>query len=225
MPSILLIRHAQASFGAEDYDVLSLRGVEQVGALVDGLRERGIRADRVISGDLRRQRDTAGPCAQAVGLEVAVDSRWNEYDDRDILGHHASVPAGLEHHAGDVELSSRQFQDILNPALEAWIDAGAGGPCRETWPRFRDRLEEALRELASSLGKGETAVVVSSGGAIAAVTVGLLGLPPRTLTDLNHVSINAGITKLAVGRGGINVISVNEHAHLERPGGSLVTYR
>ena len=37
MPSILLVRHAQASFGAADYDVLSERGHEQVTALVAGL--------------------------------------------------------------------------------------------------------------------------------------------------------------------------------------------
>jgi broad specificity phosphatase PhoE len=225
MPSILLIRHAQASFGAEDYDVLSDRGAEQVDALVAGLRARGIRADRVISGDLRRQRDTASPCAAALGLEVIVDPRWNEYDDRDILTHHGEVPAGLDHRAGDAPLSSRDFQEILNGALGAWIEAGAGGPCRETWPAFSDRLAAALSELAGSLGKGETAVVVSSGGAIAALTVRLLGLPAHTLTALNHVSINAAITKLAVGRGGVTVISVNEHAHLERDGASLVTYR
>lgn len=225
MPAILLIRHAQGSFGTENYDVLSERGIEQVAALVAGLRGRGIRADRVISGDLHRQRDTAGPCAEAYGVSLAIDARWNEYVDRDILSHHALVPAGLEHREGDTALTSREFQDILDAALRAWIDAGADGPCRETWPMFRDRLETALRELAGSLGRGETALVVSSGGAIAAVTVGLMGLPPRAMTAFNHVSINAAITKLAVGRAGISVVSVNEHAHLERDGGSLVTYR
>lgn len=225
MPSILLIRHAQASFGAEDYDVLSDRGREQVGALVAGLRERGVRAQRVVSGDLRRQRDTATPCAEEFGVELEIDPRWNEYVDRDILSHHATVPAGLEHHEGDAALSSREFQEILNVALRAWIDAGAEGPCDEPWPAFAGRLSDALRELATGLGRGETAVVVSSGGAIAAVSAALMDLPPHALVTFNHVSINAAITKLTVGRGGMTLISANEHAHLERPQGSLVTYR
>lgn len=43
---------------------------------------RGIVADRVMSGGLRRQLDTAAPYAAALGLEVSVDDRWDEYDDR-----------------------------------------------------------------------------------------------------------------------------------------------
>jgi broad specificity phosphatase PhoE len=225
MPSILLIRHAQASFGTEDYDVLSEHGHAQVRALVAGLRARGVSADRVISGGLRRQRDTAGPLAAAMGVEMEIDARWDEYSDRDILGHHARVPAGLEHHAGDASLTSREFQDILDGALRAWIDAGVGGPCAETWPAFRERVAGALREFAGSLGKGQTGLAVSSGGVIAALSAALMGLPSDALTTLNHVSINASITKLAVGRGGVTVVSINEHGHLEREGESLVTYR
>jgi broad specificity phosphatase PhoE len=225
MPSILLIRHAQASFGAADYDVLSELGHRQTQALVDGLRRRGIVAHRVVSGALRRQRDTAAPCAAALGIEVAVDERFDEYVDRDILEHHAAVPAGLAVRAGDQPMSSREFQELLNVALRQWIEAGAGGPAREPWPRFLERLRAAIDSVATGLGKGETALVISSGGGIAALVASLLRLPPEAMIALNHVSINTGITKLAVGRGGITVISSNEHAHLEEAGGSLVTYR
>lgn len=225
MPSILLIRHAQASFGSADYDVLSDHGHAQVRALVDGLRARGVRAARVVSGDLRRQRDTADPCAQAAGVAVHVDPRFNEYVDRDILVHHATVPAGLDHRSGDASLSSRDFQDILNGALRAWIHAGSDGPCAETWTAFRDRCAAGLRELAQSLGRGEVGIAVSSGGVIAALTAEAMGLAPETLVAFNHVSINTAITKLTLGRGGVRVVSVNEHAHLESPEGSLVTYR
>jgi broad specificity phosphatase PhoE len=220
-----LIRHAQASFGQEDYDVLSERGPDQVAALVAGLRRRGITADRVVSGALRRQRDTAAPCAAALGLEVSVDERWNEYDDRDILPHYASVHAGLDRRQSDDTLSSREFQQILNGALRGWITAGPDCPCREPWPHFLGRLTTALDELSAGLGRGQTALVLSSGGAIAALTTALLGLPPEALIAFNHVSINTGITKLTVGRGGTTLISSNEHAHLEEADPSLITYR
>jgi hypothetical protein len=39
------------------------------------------------------------------------------------------------------------------------------------------------------------------------------------------VSINTAICKLAVGRGGVTLVSINEHAHLDEVDGSLVTYR
>ncbi len=225
MPSILLVRHAQASFGSADYDVLSDRGHEQVAALVRGLATRAIVPSVVVSGTLRRQRDTAAPCAAAHGLEVRADARWNEYDDRDILTHHSDAHVGLDQHAGDEPISSREFQKILNSALRSWIAAADTGPADESWPAFQGRLTGALADLSASLGRGEVALVVSSGGAIAALTAALLGLPPEALITFNHVSINAGITKLTVGRGGTTVISINEHAHLDRPDGSLVTYR
>ena len=58
MGSIFLIRHGQASFGADDYDVLSPVGIRQSEALGDHLAQLGLRLDRCIAGDLRRQQDT-----------------------------------------------------------------------------------------------------------------------------------------------------------------------
>ncbi|HEY2161102.1 MAG TPA: histidine phosphatase family protein [Solirubrobacteraceae bacterium] len=225
MPTILLIRHAQASFGAADYDVLSERGRGQVGALVEGLARRGIVAGRVVCGSLRRQHDTAAPCASALGLDVTIDDRFDEYDIRDILAHHSDARVGLEHKPGDQTVDSREFQRILDEALSAWVAAGLRSSCREPWPRFERRLAAAVDDLAGDLGKGETALVVSSGGAIAAITAARLGLRAGALIALNRVSINTGITKLVVGRGGVTLISSNEHAHLEEVGVSLVTYR
>jgi broad specificity phosphatase PhoE len=155
---------------------------------------------------------------------LTIDDRWNEYDDRDILTHHAEVPAGLEHRVGDAALSSQEFQLILNDALRQWIGAGEG-PSREPWPRFKERVTAALQDVAGGLGKGQTAIVVSSGGAIAAITAMLLRLPADALIAFNHSSINTGITKLAVGRSGTTLISANEHAHLDEAGGSLISYR
>jgi broad specificity phosphatase PhoE len=192
---------------------------------VAGLARRKIVADRVICGDLRRQRDTAEPYARALGLAPTIDERWNEYDDRDILTNHGSVPAGLEHHPGDRALSSQEFQEILNTALRGWIDAGADGGSRESWPQFLGRVTAALEDAARDLGRGQTAVIVSSGGAIAALTAVLVRLPPESLIAFNHVSVNTGISKLVVGRSGMTLVSTNEHAHLDEADASLISYR
>jgi broad specificity phosphatase PhoE len=96
--------------------------------------------------------------------------------------------------------------------------AGAG----RTEPRERS-ARKVLRDVRS--GKGQTALVISSGGAIAALTVALLGLPPSALIAFNHVSVHTGITKLVVGRSGTTLISSNEHAHVEEADASLISYR
>ncbi|NWD90503.1 phosphoglycerate mutase family protein, partial [Pseudomonas sp. K5002] len=50
MGSIYLIRHGQASFGADDYDVLSPIGVQQAQVLGRHLAELGLGFDRCLSG-------------------------------------------------------------------------------------------------------------------------------------------------------------------------------
>ena len=126
MPTVLLVRHAQASFGSADYDVLSEVGQRQV----DALAARGIDAARVVTGSLRRQRDTAR------GWSASVDPRWNEYDYADVLSHHSTTPARVEHEPGvEDRLSSREFQVLLDAALREWVLAGEDSPCARPGPR------------------------------------------------------------------------------------------
>lgn len=227
MPSILLVRHAQASFGGENYDVLSDHGGEQVRALVADLRRRDVRVDEVVSGSLERQKDTAGPIAEALGLELRIDERWNEYATADILSNHSDTDLREERSPRDdtPPVSSRDFQTILEEALHAWIAAGADGPADEPYGAFAARVEGALRDLAEGLGSGRTALVCTSGGPLAVACVALLGVAPATFVRFNRVTVNTGITKVVHGRGGTSLVSFNEHAHLEQGGPSLVTYR
>lgn len=226
MPAILLARHAQASFGAADYDVLSEIGVRQAAVLAAHLAGRGLRVDRLVSGSLRRQRDTAAPVAEDTGRAIEVDPRWDEYAGDDILAHHGGSAARLEHPPDAAPaLSSRDFQQVLERALHGWIEAGDASPAAETWPAFAARTRAALDELGASLGSGETALVVTSGGVLGALGAGLVGAPPAAFVTLNRVMVNGALTKVIRGRGGATLVSLNEHAHLEREGAALVTYR
>lgn len=227
MPSILLVRHAQASFGGENYDVLSDHGHTQVEALAADLKRREVRIDEVVSGDLSRQRDTAQPIADAIGAELQIDARWNEYATADVLTHHSDTDLREERAAGEdaPPVSSRDFQAILERALHDWIAAGEDGPADEPYTRFADRVTTALTDLAARLESGRTALVCTSGGPLAAACVALLGLPAEAFVAFNRVTVNTGITKVVSGRGGTTLVSFNEHAHLEQGARSLVTYR
>ena len=126
------------------------------------------------------------------------------------------MPAGLERHPGDDALSSREFQQIPNHSLRQWIAAGTASPCREPWPRFLEQPAAAMDDVTCELERGQTALVVSSGGAIAAITAALLGVPPNALIAFNHVSVNTVITKLVVGRGRTTLISPTSTPTLRR---------
>jgi broad specificity phosphatase PhoE len=227
VPAVLLARHGQASFGTANYDVLSPLGLEQTAALAADLERRGERIDVVVSGSMTRQRGTAEPVAAAMGCELEVDRRWDEFDSADVFEHHSVSPAREERPADSTapELSSREFQAILDAALHAWIDAGDASPTAETWPAFAERSVGACVALMNELGDGRTALVSTSGGVVAAICVALLGVPAATAVAFNRVTANTGVSRVVHGRSGTTLVSFNEHAHLERDGSSLVTYR
>jgi broad specificity phosphatase PhoE len=226
VPTILLVRHGQASFGGYDYDVLSGEGAAQAVAVAEELVGRALSVPIVISGSLRRQRDSAAPTSTALGVAITVDARWNEYDMDDILEAHSdsSLRATQSPEAGE-RVSSREFQVVLDQALPVWIEAGADSPASESWPAFAARTGSAFSELAQSLPSGSTGVVFTSGGVVAALAVALLELPPTSFPTLNRVMVNASLTKVIRGRRGATLVAFNEHGHLERGARSLVSYR
>lgn len=223
MPTLLLVRHGQASYGAADYDVLSDRGRRQATVLADDLARRGIVPDLVVAGSLNRQVDTAEPIARIAGRTVEVDPRWNEYDADDILAHHSDTGAQIEGDAAPP--SSRDFQHLLDGALTRWIEAGAGSPANETWTAFDARSRAALQAVVDRLGSGETGLVVSSGGTIGGLCAAAMGMAPAGLVTFNRVAVNTGIARVVCGRQGITLVSFNEQAHLDGGDVSLRTYR
>ena len=78
MIEIWFIRHGQASFGADDYDRLSPTGIRQSELLGEYLAAAGGRFDRVWSGTMKRQKDTA---VYALGGTLPeLDPGFNEFD-------------------------------------------------------------------------------------------------------------------------------------------------
>jgi len=225
MPTVLLVRHGQASFGAADYDVLSELGRDQADIVAASLAERGYRPARLLSGTLRRQQETAAAFRAFGAPDLEVEPRWDEFNTDDVLTHHSDSALRLQSDGAGETLTNRGFQAALEPALAEWVAHAERSPTSQTWPQFSGAGAAALDDLATELGTGETAVIVTSGGAIAAVVGALLGAPAEVFAALNRTLVNAGITKIAIGSTGTNVLSVNDHSHLELVDRELVTYR
>ena len=216
MPVIHLVRHGQASFGTENYDLLSTLGHEQAAIVGRELAYRGTQTPIMVSGSLQRQRRTAEIIAGELGLAgsaVSIDEGWNEFDA------HALVDARLGSHGASGGLSSQEFQVELDEAMQAWIDGGS-----LTWRSFRDGAIEALASIAEQTPKGCEAIVATSAGVTAAVVGRLLGLDARGVIALNRVSVNASITTVLSGARGLSLLTFNDHAHFIGQAG-LVTNR
>jgi broad specificity phosphatase PhoE len=225
VPTVLLVRHAQASFGTVDYDVLSPLGREQTVVLAAALARRNLDVTRIVAGSARRQRETAEPVAVDFGLEIETDARWNEYETDEVLAHHAKEAVSLEGTGAGGEITSRDFQLVLDDALAGWVEAGAATAAGQAWPEFLASRVAALDDFAAGLGSGETGIAFTSGGVLGAIGAHLLGAHADLFPRLNKVAVNSGITKLVVGRGGTSLIAFNEHSHLDEAGSRLLTYR
>src|SRR5688500_10988486 len=96
MTRLYLVRHGQASFGADHYDRLSSVGERQALLLGQHLRRIGFRADTWLSGTLERQRATLGAMLQGLEAPASTGSHasFNEYDHEAILG--AYLPRVME---------------------------------------------------------------------------------------------------------------------------------
>jgi broad specificity phosphatase PhoE len=182
------------------------------------LTQRGVRPDLIRSGALKRQRSTAQTCCESAPYEqpIVVDPRWDEYG-------HDAVPRKPK--AGDPEPDSgRAVQVALDAALIDWVTTGSTSANGLTWIDFKDGVLAAGSDLMDSLGRGGTGLVFTSAGVIATICAELLGVNVPGFVALNRVVVNTGITKIVRGRAGTNVLSFNDHAHLEGDA-ALVTYR
>ena len=85
-----MVRHAQASFGTDDYDRLSELGHRQSRWLGEYLAERQLTFDRVVTGTLRRHRETLEGIV-AAGVQAADATALaglNEYEAETLLRAH-----------------------------------------------------------------------------------------------------------------------------------------
>jgi broad specificity phosphatase PhoE len=232
MTTIYLIRHGQASFGAEDYDQLSPVGVEQARVLGEALSAR-LPAEAEIhafAGNMRRHAQTAEGCLAALRPKHGphVHPGLNEFDHEDVLACHepryrdrSVLPREMKAHADPMA----SFQRMFEQAMARWLGGDHDHEYAESWPDFRARCTAALDEVVERTPRGATALVFTSGGTISVVLQRLLGVDVETMLKLNWRMANASITKLVAGAGGARVLSINEHAHLEAGGGRLLTFR
>jgi broad specificity phosphatase PhoE len=220
MGSIYLIRHGQASFGSSDYDKLSPHGRAQGLALGRSLRSRALKPALVVCGGMRRHRETAVACLHGMGLPADwdEDSGWNEYDADCMLEaldpryrYRANLTADLLRE-GDTR---RTFQRLFAQAAARWASGSHDEDYDEPFHAFSSRVLGSLARVCERMGKGEQALVFSSGGAICVVASQLLGLPPVRALELSYTLVNASVTKLLVGARGLTLSSLNEHSHLE----------
>jgi len=234
MGSLYLVRHGQASFGAADYDQLSELGVIQSDLLGRWLSTAGLRPTQVISGTMKRHRQTADACLAAWfggnGSPVLpiVDSAFNEFDHEEVLirARPEFAEAGrLEQFIAAQPEGQRAFQAVFAASVGRWIDSNHDADYGETWGQFRTRCVDGLLAVAGRQADGDS-WIFTSGGPIAAIFQHVLAIPNDRILDLNWSILNTGVTQFVHRNGRTRLQQFNSVAHLAlagRPG--LESYR
>lgn len=214
MAELYLVRHGQASFGAENYDELSPSGSTQSRWLGEYFAQSDLQFDRVVIGTMRRHAQTADAILSEMRgpqAEVVQDAGLNEYDFGALLS--ALGESGLapdQSAAG----SKKDFYKGLKQALQLWAEDRLPGRLPESWSQFQARVERA--RLAIHRMGGKRLLVVSSGGPIAVFTQQLLQAPAAAAIALNLQIRNSSVSQYVFNDSSMSLVSFNSLPHLER---------
>jgi broad specificity phosphatase PhoE len=212
MGTLYLVRHGQASFGAEDYDQLSELGRRQSMRLGEYFAERGIHFDGLIAGTLRRHKQTLEGILEGMnraGEHLAWDG-LNEYDSEAVI---ATVhPHKLEKPTSP-ELYRHHFR-LLRDGLAQWMAGVTSPKGMPTYADFVAGVSGALDHVRAS-HYGQNVLIVSSGGPIATAVGAVLGTSPETTIELNLRIRNTAITEFAFTPKRHSLLCFNAIPHLD----------
>ena len=219
MRELLLIRHGQASFHAEDYDQLSPLGVQQSSLLGAWFADSAQKPDLVAMGPRVRHRDTTLPCLDAAGVAASPITLpgLDEVDHLELLARlrpDLAAPGALRAAMTQAGDPYRSFQQLFVDAIERWTSGAHDADYSRPWNRFRSDVLDALQQLMAS--PASTIWAFTSGGPIAVMVTALLQMPQEKTFDLSWSLVNTGVTKLRLGSRGASLVTYNAYPHLER---------
>ena len=211
MGTLYLVRHGQASFGADDYDVLSPLGHRQARRLGDYWREKGLSFEAAYTGTLRRHRETFAGIAAGLEAGPAAHERpaLNEYDAAAVV---ATVHPDPLPPAHTPEQYRHHFR-LLRDGLARWMDGSARPAGMPAFADFSAGIAGVLEEVRTR--HTGNVLVVSSGGPIATAVGQVLGTPAATTVELNLRIRNCAVTELVFTPRRHTLLTFNTLPHLD----------
>lgn len=208
MAEIILVRHGQANSTAKteaDYDRLSDLGHQQARWLGERISQTNGHFERVISGTLRRHRETAEGIGHSAPL--SQDSRWNE------LEYYTMSAAYRDQHGVPFPDGQAEYIAHAPRLMQAWHD-DLLTDIPETFAQFDARITTALHDAAAGGGR---VLVVTSAGVIAGILRRLMNLDILGMTHVLLHTANSSTHRIEFIRGAPMLNGFNGLAHLDTP--------
>lgn len=230
MSKLYFFRHAQASYGAANYDKLSPKGEEQSAILGKHLVGKGFKFDRIFVGPLVRQQHT---------FRIVKDV----FQQNGITLPEPIILEGLKEHSGTqatkialpklankYPVIKKLYADIdANPALKKrnsilafrffmsqWVVGKIEIEGIEPWATFRSEVKKALNTILEATQSKENIGIFSSGGTISAITAEALKVTDEErVGEMNFAIRNTAFSSFFYSDKKFNLLSFNELPHLE----------
>ena len=250
MGKLYLVRHGQASFGADDYDVLSALGHRQSVRLGEYFKSKGVTFDAALAGTMNRHIQTFAGICEGMGAafesgrsagpaqarpappgggsalhevkSVGAQLCWPGLNEYDSAAVIGAIhPYPLEK-ADTPELYKHYFR-LLKDGLAQWM-AGVVSP--QGMPSYDDFVAGVTTALDHVRGHYEgNVLLVSSGGPIATAVGRVLGVSAETTIELNMGIRNTAVTEFAFSPKRHRLLTYNTLPHLDAPEhASWITY-
>ncbi len=231
MTTIYLIRHGQASFGAESYDKLSPNGELQAKLLGQYFNQILKEEPYVVAGSMQRHQQTANLALAECfpEAEIRTDSAWNEFNHQQVFAQYEprfKEPYLLKQDVENEANPRAYLAKIFEGAIERWTGGDYHHEYDESWPNFKSRVETALQNLSDELAKTKPryAVVFTSGGVISVAAGKLLELNANRTFALNWAITNTSMTTLRLVGNEPQLLSLNEHHFIKAEDPQLLTW-
>jgi broad specificity phosphatase PhoE len=211
MGKLFLVRHGQASFGAEDYDQLSELGKRQSVQLGRHFASKRMVFDLVLCGTLRRHNQTLSAISDGMNQHLPA-THWphlNEYNSEAVI-------AAIHPEPWDRTPSPDNYRHhfrLLRAGLLQWMLGNTQPQNMPSWQVFRQQVIEVLDHVRQS--QAQRVLLVSSGGPIACAIGHVLDTPPEATVELNMRMRNTAVTEFDFGPKRHSLLTYNTLPHLE----------
>jgi len=227
MGTIYWVRHGQASFGAQDYDQLSVLGEKQSRRLGEYFARRGITFEAALSGSLKRQVQTHAAIgdgwASTTPLMAALPnlapgvppaSVWpalNEYNSEALI---ASVQTEPLEPTDSPEAYRKHFR-LLRTGLTEWMAARTQPVGMPSYRDFVAGIVAAMDHVRAQ--HSGNVLMVSSGGPISTAVGQVLGMAAEATIELNLRIRNSSVTEMSFSARRCTLLTYNTLPHLDDP--------
>jgi broad specificity phosphatase PhoE len=213
MGTLYLVRHGQASFGADDYDRLSELGRRQCLRLGEWFRGKGVVFEAALVGTLRRQIESLQAIDEGLAAQPPVEPlSWpglNEYDSHALIRTVHPQPLAKPANADEV----RQHFRLLREGLTRWMAGTAQPEGMPSYAAFCAGVAGALEHVR--MRHTGDVLLVASGGPIATAVGQVLGLAPEATIELNLRIRNSAVTEFVFHPKRHHLLTYNTLPHLD----------